>query len=141
MLESSLYIGGNWVPASSGAILAVHSPATGQQVAQVSKGTRQDVASAVAAARQAQPQFARLTVFERSKLCHRIADVIHERREALARHMSVEQGKPYQAEALGEVDVAVKMFRMAAEDALRLEGATIPSEDARKRIFTIRQAR
>jgi succinate-semialdehyde dehydrogenase/glutarate-semialdehyde dehydrogenase len=140
-MDFKLYIGGSWVPSSSHEQMPVSSPVTGQIIARVARGTRADVAKAVQAAAAAQPKFAKETAFERNKLCHRVADVIAARREALARHLSLEQGKPYRAEALGEIDVAVKMFRMAAEDATRLEGTSIPSEDRRKRIFTIRQPR
>jgi acyl-CoA reductase-like NAD-dependent aldehyde dehydrogenase len=51
------------------------------------------------------------------------------------------RGKPYHAEALGEVDTTAEMFRLAAEDITRLESAVIPSSDAAKRIITMRQPR
>src|SRR5688500_11296163 len=136
-----MWINGESVGAATGETLSLVSPVTGELLATVPRGSRCDVGQAVAAARKAQPAFARQTAFERSKLCHRIADVVQTHREALARHLTLEQGKPYQAEALGEVDVVSKFFRMAAEDVIRLEGASIPSEDARKRIFTARVAR
>lgn len=122
-------------------LLDVLSPATGQVVARVPRGTREDVDRAVKAAREAQPAFERRTAFARAKLCHAVADVLQARREALAHHLSLEQGKPYAAEALGEVDVAARFFRMAAEDGVRLEGALVPSEDAAKRITVLRRAR
>src|SRR5262249_36875720 len=133
-------IDGEWTELSTESI-PILSPATGKQIASVPRGTREDVARAVQAARAAQPAFAALTVFERSKLCHQIGDIVQARREDLGRFLSMEQGKPYHAEALGEVDVAAKMFRMAAEDATRLEGSTIASDDPRKRLITIRQPR
>jgi acyl-CoA reductase-like NAD-dependent aldehyde dehydrogenase len=141
IMDLKMSIGGRWVESTGGQTMTLTSPATGKPIATVPRGTRDDVGLAVAAARRAQPAYARLTAFERCKLCHRIADVITARREDLARHLSLEQGKPYHAEALGEIDVTARFFRMAAEDATRLDGATIPSEDPRKRIFTVRVPR
>ena len=109
-----MWIDGEWTSASSGSVMPITSPVTGEVVATVPRGTREDVGRAVEAARRAQPKFARLTAFERRDLCHRIADAIVRRREELARHLTLEQGKPYHAEALGEVDVTAQFFRMAA---------------------------
>jgi succinate-semialdehyde dehydrogenase/glutarate-semialdehyde dehydrogenase len=82
-----------------------------------------------------------MTAFERAALAHRIADLLVERREEIARSISLEQGKPLVASALPEVDVAAEMFRDAGEGIRRLETAVIPSSDKAKRIMTIRQAR
>src|SRR5687767_14545011 len=99
--ELHMHVGGQWIGSSSGRQMTVHSPVTGKEVARVPHGTRADVGRAVAAARAAQPSFAKLTPFARAKLCHRVADVIASRREALARQLTLEQGKPMHAEALG----------------------------------------
>ncbi len=140
-MQFSMHIDGRWVPASAGQVMPVISPVTGETVATVPRGTREDVGRAVAAARGAQPAFARLTAFERSRLCHRIADEIEKRRESLAQYLTLEQGKPYHTQALGEVTSTVTMWRNAAEDITRLESAVIPSTDPAKRVITIRQAR
>lgn len=140
-MQLGMLIDGRWVSASSGETTAVISPVTGVEIATIPRGTREDVGRAVQAARLAQPAFGRLTAFERGKLCHRIAEEIERRREALAEHLTLEQGKPYHAEALGEVGTTAGMFRLAAEDITRLESAVIPSSDRAKRIFTIRQPR
>jgi acyl-CoA reductase-like NAD-dependent aldehyde dehydrogenase len=140
-MEFQHYINGQWTASSDGQTMPVVSPATGEVVAVVAKGTRDDVGRAVAAARAAQPAFQKLTAFERADLCHKVADEITKRREALAKHLALEQGKPMQAEAFGEVDTTAKMWRMAAEDAKRLEGTSPQTEDRRKRIVTIRQPR
>ncbi len=136
-----MFIGGRWVESQAGHMMPITSPVTGEPIATVPRGTRDDADRAVRAAREAAPGFARLTAFDRSRLCHRIADEIERRREPLAHHLTLEQGKPYHAEALGEVDTTARMFRMAAEDITRLETAVIPSADSAKRILTIRQPR
>jgi len=99
----------------------------------------EDVDRAVAAAREAQPGWAALSPWERAKICHAIADLIDERREEFARELSLEQGKPYAAEALGDIDETAENFRIAAEDVKRMETAIIPSQDVNKRILTFRK--
>src|SRR3989304_2954592 len=61
-------------------------------------------ARAVRAARGAQPGWAALSAWERARACHAIADLIEERREEFARGLSLEQGKPYRAEARAAID-------------------------------------
>ncbi len=107
----------------------------------MAQGTRKDVGTAVEAAEAAQRRLAAMTVFERARLCHRVAELLEQRKEEIARHVSLEQGKPYVAEALPEVEVAAEMFRDAAEAIKRLETAVIPSSDPAKRVLTIRQPR
>ncbi|MFO7531738.1 MAG: aldehyde dehydrogenase family protein [Candidatus Limnocylindrales bacterium] len=55
--------------------------------------------------------------------------------------LAQEQGKPYHSDALIEVEVAVEMWRDAAEIIKRLEGEVLPSSDPDRRILTIRQPR
>lgn len=140
-MNGKLYIGGEWVESSSGKSFEAISPATGEKLGTIALGTRDDVAKAAAAARAAQPAFAKMTVFDRAKLCRKIADVVTKRREELARVLCLEQGKPLHAEAYGEVDATALFYRMAAEDVVRLNGEVLPSEDGRKRIFSMRVPR
>ena len=69
---------------------------------------------------------------------HRIADLLEERKEELARSLTLENGKPYKAEALDDIHEMADNFRSSAEDAKRLESSVIPTQDAAKRMFTIR---
>jgi acyl-CoA reductase-like NAD-dependent aldehyde dehydrogenase len=138
----ALCIGGAWMD-GNGELppLELYSPATGELIGLVGQGTRRDVAAAVAVAEHAQAHLAVMTAFERAALCHRVADLLEQRKETIARHVALEQGKPYRLEALPEVEVAAEMFRDAAEAAKRLESAVIPSSDRAKRVLTIRQPR
>ncbi|MDP8958277.1 MAG: aldehyde dehydrogenase family protein [Actinomycetota bacterium] len=135
-----LSLGGEWVEGEL-APVELRSPATGEVVAEVGQGTRKDVGRAVEAAWEAHRRLARMTAFQRAGLGHRVADLLEERKEEIARDLSTEQGKPYRAEALPEVEVAAGMFRDAAEGVKRLETAVIPSSDPAKRVITIRQPR
>jgi succinate-semialdehyde dehydrogenase/glutarate-semialdehyde dehydrogenase len=135
-----LCIGGDWHDGELEPV-ELSSPATGEQIGQIAQGTRDDVERAVEAAESAQARLAAMTSFDRARLCHRVAELLEERKEAIARDISLEQGKPYRAEALPEVEVAAEMYRDAAEAVKRLETAVVPSSDAAKRVLTIRQPR
>jgi succinate-semialdehyde dehydrogenase/glutarate-semialdehyde dehydrogenase len=81
-----------------------------------------------------------LSAWDRANVCHAIADLIDERREEFARELCLEQGKPYKAEGLPDIEETAENFRIAAEDVKRLESAIIPSQDVNKRILTFRVA-
>ncbi|MEX2211818.1 MAG: aldehyde dehydrogenase family protein [Gaiellaceae bacterium] len=134
------FIGGDWVESTGEHVREIVSPVTGEKLADAPDASRDDVARAAKAARAAQPGWAALSAWERAEVCHRIADLIDERREEFARELSLEQGKPYKAEALPDIDETAENFRIAAEDVKRMESAVIPSQDVNKRILTFRVA-
>src|SRR6476620_947566 len=133
------FVGGTWVPATGDRARTIVSPVTGETLADAPDASSADVDAAVGAARRAQPAWAARSAWERAEICHAIADLIDERREDFARELSLEQGKPYAAEALGDIDETAENFRIAAEDVKRMETAIIPSQDPNKRILTFRK--
>src|ERR1700674_2388564 len=106
-----MFVDGDWVESESGQTFDAVSPATGATIAQVPKGTRADARRAVDAAHRAKPAMAGLRGFARSGRLYRIADAIERRRDELAHLLTLDQGKPMVAEALGEVDEAAAYFR------------------------------
>ena len=136
-----MYVAGEWSPGGSGARIEATSPATGEAIGTVPEGTREDVRRAVDAANVAWPAWAARSAFERAAAMERIARIIEERRDELAWTLTLDQGKPLQAEAYDEVDELVEYFRMAASDATRLDGSIPPSVDAGKRVFLYRVPR
>ena len=133
------FVTGEWRVATSDRFREIVSPVTGETIAEVPDASLEDIDRAVAAARAAQPSWAALSAWERAKVCHAIADLIDDRREPFARELSLEQGKPYAAEALGDIDETAENFRIAAEDVKRMETGIIPSQDVNKRILTFRK--
>jgi len=130
-----MFVDGKWVESESGELFDADSPATGEIIAQVPKGTRADAQRAVEAAHRARASMAGLKGFERSKRLHRIAEAIEKRSDELARLLTLDQGKPLKAEAMGEVAEAVEYFRIAAEDLKRLEGRVLPSASPTKLVL------
>ena len=135
--HTQMYINGEWRAAASGKTLPVVNPATEETLAEVSFGDRADVALAIAAAAEAMKSWAKLTPYDRAKFLKKIADLMRERVEALARTMTLEQGKTL-IEARGEVMHSADTFEWFAEEGKRAYGQVIPPANAAKRHFTIK---
>jgi acyl-CoA reductase-like NAD-dependent aldehyde dehydrogenase len=133
------FVGGDWVEASGDSSREIVSPVSGEKLADVPNASEEDIRSAARAAREAQPKWAALSAWDRAGVCHAIADLIEERKEEFARELSLEQGKPYVAEAIPDIEETAENFRIAAEDVKRMESAVIPSQDVNKRILTFRK--
>jgi acyl-CoA reductase-like NAD-dependent aldehyde dehydrogenase len=134
-----LFIAGAWEEAPSGATIRATSPATGESIGEVAQGDREDARRAVAAAREAFPEWAAASAFERAAALRRIADACERRRDELARVLTIDQGKPLHAESYDEVDELVAMWRGAAEDGLRIEGSIPPSATKGTRVLLLRR--
>ena len=140
-VDYSMYVAGAWTDSESGARMDAISPATGERIGSVPEGTREDVKRAIAAANEASRAWAAFSAFERAAAMKRVALVIEERRDDLARTLTLDQGKPLHAEAYGEVDELIEYFEMAGADATRLDGSMPPSVDADKRVLLYRVPR
>ena len=125
-----MFVGGAWVEAASGETFVAKSPATGETIGVIQSGGREDAQRAIAAANGAADAWARETAWARGDAMHRVADQIQQRKDELARTLTLDQGKPLHAEAYGEVEELISYWRNAAEDAVRLEGR-IPTRSRR----------
>ena len=117
---SKMWINGAWI-AGDASPRPVINPTTGGVIAEVPEASAAQALDAVAAARVAQPAWGRLTPLARGQIMHRIAALIREHAEPLARLVVQEQGKPI-AEARGEIGGAAEFFTYFAEFARRIQG-------------------
>jgi len=136
-----MHIAGEWLESESGATMEATSPATGEVIGAFPEGTREDAQRAIAAANAAWREWAARSAFERAHVLEGVADLVHERRDDLARTLTLDQGKPFYSEAYDEVGELEEYFRMAAADATRIEGLMPPSIDAGKRVLVYRVPR
>ena len=114
-------VGGEWVDSTAGETMEVVNPATGEAIAEVPRGTGEDVERAVAAAKQALPEWLETTPGERAELLLKLADLIDEHAEELAQLESTNVGKPLPA-ARDEMPVCSDNLRFFAGAARLLEG-------------------
>jgi succinate-semialdehyde dehydrogenase/glutarate-semialdehyde dehydrogenase len=132
-----LFINGEWVNSSSGKTLAVENPATEETIAEVAFGTRDDCRRAIASAAEAMKSWMKLTPYDRARVLKKTAELMRERADALARTMTMEQGKPV-AEAKAEVLHSADTFEWFAEEGKRAYGQVIPQSNPAKRHMTIK---
>jgi betaine-aldehyde dehydrogenase len=116
------FIDGGFRPAAEGATEAVLNPATGEEIAQAPLSTAADIDVAVGAARRAFETWSQTTPAERATALLRIADVIEEHGEELAREEAINAGKPYLAALNDEVGVMADNLRFFAGAARCMEG-------------------
>ena len=135
------FIGGQWVASGSGKSFPAFNPATGEIIAHLAEGDREDADRAIEAANRARDSMRRMSTWDRSRLCRRIADVMETHSDELAHWLSLDQGKPLHGEARAEVAAAITGFQEASEQVKWLESQVIPVEDPNKRVMTFRQAR
>ena len=114
-------VGGEWVDSTAGETMEVVNPATGEAIAEVPRGTGEDVERVVAAAKQALPEWLETTPGERAELLLKLADLIDEHAEELAQLESTNVGKPLPA-ARDEMPVCSDNLRFFAGAARLLEG-------------------
>src|SRR5215218_10385835 len=138
LLRDDLFVAGEWVAASDDARFDVTDPATGELVASVASATREDTRRAIDAAATALPRWASATAKERAAVMRRWFDLIVEAADDLAAILTAEQGKPV-AEARGEILFGAAFIEWYAEEAKRVYGETIPSNDAGRRLLVLRQ--
>src|SRR6476469_4444500 len=98
----SHWIGGRLVAGESGRSGAVFNPATGRQSGEVDFATVEEVDRAVQAAKAAFVGWRTVSLAKRAELFFRIRELLHERREEVAKLLTAEHGKVL-SDALGEV--------------------------------------
>ncbi len=123
-----MLIDGKWVAAASGKTFPVYNPATGEVLAQVAEGDREDINRAVKAARKAfeHGPWSTMSSSERGRLIWKLGDLIEQHTEEFAQLESLDNGKPLAVARVADVPLAVDLLRYMAGWATKIEGNTIP---------------
>jgi len=124
--DVQLLIDGAWTKASAGRTLPVVNPATGETIGNVAHADRADLDRALEAAAKGFQVWRKVAAFDRSKLMRKAANILRDRLDAIARVLTLEQGKPL-VEAKGEILVAADVIDWFAEEARRSYGRVIPA--------------
>ena len=120
-----LMINNEWRTARGEATLKVYNPADGSVIGSVAKATIADLDDALAATAKGFETWRNTPAIERCKTMRNAANLLRERAEAIARLMTLEQGKPL-AEAKGEVLSACDVIEFFAEESRRIYGRIVP---------------
>jgi alpha-ketoglutaric semialdehyde dehydrogenase len=123
--------------APGGRSRSVNPARTDETVAEVLLGDAGTFVAACEAAREAQKEWAAVPAPIRSRVIQRVGRLVENNKEALARLVTREIGKPY-VEALGEVQEIIDTCDFFTGEGRRLYGQTVPSEMPNKQLFTFR---
>src|SRR5207237_10628074 len=114
-------VGGEWVAAVEGETMEVLNPATGETIAEVPRASAKDVDRAVEAAKRALPEWLETTPAERGEILLKLADLIDEHADELAKLEATNVGKPLPY-ALDELPGGSGNLRFFAGAARVLDG-------------------
>ena len=115
------FIGGAWVKPASGEYMTTSDPSTGETLAEVARGSRDDVDSAVAAARRAQPGWQALSGHERARYLYALARLVQKHSRRLAVLETMDNGKPIRESRDIDIPLVARHFYHHAGWAQLLE--------------------
>jgi succinate-semialdehyde dehydrogenase/glutarate-semialdehyde dehydrogenase len=137
-VPTDLFIGGQWRAADGGGTLVVEDPATQEPLVDVADGQVQDAIAALAAAADAQGEWAVHPPRERGEILRRAYEAIVAQTDDLALLMTLEMGKAL-AESRAEIGYAAEFFRWFSEEAVRIHGRYMVNTTGKGRVLTMRQ--
>lgn len=126
-MRTELFIDGAWKPGGAGTF-STCDPATGSPLAEVAQADANDVDAAVAAAQRAfqDGEWPRLLPAERARLIYRLADLIEEHADELARLETADQGQPIGVSRGISLPNAIEHLRYYAGWVTKITGVTVP---------------
>jgi aldehyde dehydrogenase (NAD+) len=127
--ETKLLIGNEWVNSKSGKTFPTLNPATGEEICQIAEADAPDVERAVQAARAAfhsRSPWRRMSASQRGLLLNKLADLIEQNIDELARLESLDNGKPYSVALAADLPLTIACYRYYAGWADKIQGRTIP---------------
>ncbi|MDQ3263828.1 MAG: aldehyde dehydrogenase family protein [Myxococcota bacterium] len=138
-MRQNNFIGGQWVPPTTGTWAPNRNPANRDDVlGEFAVGGKRDAELAVEAARAAFPAWAATPAPARGRILAKAVDLFRARLDEIAHTLCREEGKTV-AEARGEILKGIILFEFYAGEGFRLHGKTLPSETRQQLTFTLRQ--
>jgi len=137
-MQTKLFIGGKWRPASDGGTFPVTDPATEETIAEVASATVDDVIEAVESAHAAGTAWAKRAPRERAEILRRSWELLSKRHEEITEYIIRENGKAM-PDARGETAYSLEFFRWYAEEAVRNYGELLTAPSGDKRIVVLQQ--
>uniref|UniRef100_A0A0D9WRP5 Aldehyde dehydrogenase 1 n=1 Tax=Leersia perrieri TaxID=77586 RepID=A0A0D9WRP5_9ORYZ len=124
---TKLFINGRFVDAVSGKTFETRDPRTGDVIASVAEGDKDDVDLAVKAAREAfdHGKWPRMSGSERGKIISKYADLVEQHAEELAALESLDAGKPVGVTRVVDVGNSLHSLRYFAGAADKIHGETL----------------
>jgi aldehyde dehydrogenase (NAD+) len=124
---SGVAYGGSFIQSGTGAAIETRDPSTGAVLAHVRSASEADSSSAIAAAQEAFKSWRSVPAPKRGEVVRRLGDAFRQRKDDLARLISLENGKIL-SEARGEVQEVIDICDLAVGQSRQLYGREIASE-------------
>jgi malonate-semialdehyde dehydrogenase (acetylating)/methylmalonate-semialdehyde dehydrogenase len=134
----SHWIGGRTVEGTSGRSGPVYNPATGRQTGAVDFATVEEVDAAVQSAKQAFESWRRVSLAKRAELFFNIRELVHERREEVAKILTNEHGKVL-SDATGEVTRGLEVIEFCCGMPTLLKSEYSEQASTGIDVYSIRQ--
>ncbi|SAK98420.1 betaine-aldehyde dehydrogenase [Caballeronia ptereochthonis] len=128
--EQRLYIGGEYVDATSGETFDTLDPATGETLARVQQASQADIDRAVRAAREGQRKWTAMTTMQRSRILRRAVDLLRARNDELAALETRDTGKPVAETRAVDIVTGADVIEYYAGLATAIEGEQIPLRES-----------
>ncbi len=138
LIRITHWIGGERVAGTSGRSGPVYNPALGRQTGEVDLASVEEVDAAVQAAKAAFPAWRAVSLAKRAELLFRIRELVHDRREEVARILTAEHGKVL-SDALGEVTRGLEVIEFACGIPTLLKGDFSEQASTGIDVYSIRQ--
>jgi acyl-CoA reductase-like NAD-dependent aldehyde dehydrogenase len=122
-----LLIGGEWTDAAGGGTFEDTDPFTGDVVASIPAGTREDAKRAVEAADKAFPAWSQAPPAERQRIFLKAADILESRAEEVGSWLARETGCTF-GFSMFQIQFVQGLFRQAAALGYQPMGEVIPSD-------------
>ncbi|GAF17900.1 methylmalonate-semialdehyde dehydrogenase [Bacillus sp. JCM 19046] len=120
------WINGAWIDSSASETETVPNPATGETIALVPLSTKEDVNTAVIAAKRAYESWKTVPVPERSRYMFSYLEKLKTHREELAQLLTQENGKTIK-DARGEVQRGIECVELATSTPSMMMGDALPN--------------
>jgi len=127
------FIDGKWQQAEKKETYDVINPATEEIIGHASKANSSDVEKALRSAEKGLKIWRNTPPWERSYIIRKIADLIRDKKEILAKWLTLEVGKPL-VEGIGEAGGSADIFEWNAEETKRIYGQTVESRFPETRV-------
>ena len=133
------FIGGKWIASAGDQKRVRRNPANSDDaIGEVTLSTREEAKEAIRAAAAALPAWRATPAPVRGKIIARVAQIMTERKDELARLLTREEGKTL-SDSAGEILRSINVLDYMAGESRRLGGEVLPSELPKNFAYTIKQ--
>ncbi len=136
--DLNLFLTGEWVSAGDRKTETVINPATEESLGELPHATTADLDRALERAQQAFLEWRAVNPDERNYILKRTAQLLYERKEAIARIATLESGKPI-AQTRIEVVMSAHIFEWYGEEGRRAYGRVLQQGGPGTRMYVVKE--